>query len=60
MARDIKLQATYLIRCIDLHEKIKTTEYAPRVRKVTIRVYRDWRAAIKQFKINFSRIAASN
>lgn len=43
-----------------LHKKLKTTEYAPRVRKVTIRVYRDWWAAIKQFKINFSRIAESN
>lgn len=40
-----------------LHKKIMTTEYAPRVRKVTIRVYRDWWAAIRQFKINFSMIA---
>lgn len=43
-----------------LHIKIETTEYAPRVREVTIRVYRDWWAAIKRFKINFSRIAESN
>ncbi len=43
-----------------LHKKIKMTQYAPRVRKVTIRVYRDWWAAIRQFKINFSRIAERN
>jgi len=40
-----------------LHRKIKMTGYAPRVREVTIRVYRDWWAAIRQFKINFSMIA---
>jgi len=43
-----------------LHEKLKMTGYAPRVRKVTIRVYRDWWAAIRQFKINFSMIAEYN
>lgn len=43
-----------------LHEKLKMTGYAPRVRKMTIRVYRDWWAAIKRFKINFSRITESN
>jgi len=43
-----------------LHEKIKMTEYAPRVREASIRVYRDWWAAIKQFRINFSRIAESS
>ncbi len=42
-----------------LHKKIKMTGYAPRVSRVTIRVYRDWRAAIKQFGINFSAIAES-
>lgn len=42
-----------------LHKKIQMTGYAPRVRKVTIRLYRDWWAAIRQFKINFSRIAWS-
>ncbi len=40
-----------------LHKKIKMTGYAPRVRGVTIRVYGDWWAAIRQFKINFSMIA---
>jgi len=43
-----------------LHMKLKITGYAPRVRKVTIRVYRDWWAAIKQLEINFSMIAESN
>jgi len=43
-----------------LHRKLKTTEYAPRISKVTIRVYRDWWTAIKQFKFNFSRIAEHN
>ena len=42
-----------------LHRKIMTTKHAPRVSKVTIRLYRDWWAATEQFKINFSRIAES-
>lgn len=43
-----------------LHKKIKMTGYAPRVSGVSIRVYKDWSVAIRQFKINFSRIAESN
>jgi hypothetical protein len=37
-----------------LHEKLNATPSAPRVRKVSIRVYADWRAFVKQMQINFS------
>jgi hypothetical protein len=39
-----------------LHEKMKVTDDAPQARKITIRVFKDWRAALRQFRINLSLI----
>jgi hypothetical protein len=59
----IPLRRTYQIACDigdslwKLHQKLKETENAPSVRRPSVRVYRDWRSAVRQFKINFCRIA---
>jgi len=34
------------------HEKLKVTSYAPSVRKVSMRVYRDWDSFVRQMAIN--------
>ncbi len=59
----IPLSPRYQIACDvqnslwKLHQKLKETENAPNVRRVSVRVYRDWSSAVAQFKINFCRIA---
>jgi hypothetical protein len=35
-----------------VHEKLRVTSYAPSVRKVSMRVYRDWDAFVRQMAIN--------
>jgi hypothetical protein len=40
-----------------LHEKLKVTDDAPQVRKITIRVFKAWGTALRQFKFNLSLIA---
>lgn len=37
-----------------LHEKLKITDNAPRARKLSVRVYIDWSAFIRQFIINLT------
>jgi hypothetical protein len=41
----------------EAHEKLKATPDAPAVRKLSVRVYRDWDCFIRQIAINLEAAA---
>lgn len=43
----------------EAHEKLKATRDAPAVRKLSIRVYRDWDSFVRQMAINLESVAAA-
>lgn len=44
----------------DAHKMLNATPIAPRVRKLSVRVYRDWDSFIKQMAINLETVALSS
>lgn len=42
------------------HEKLKATAEAPLVRRISLRVYRDWNSFIRQFSINLEALLRTN
>jgi len=43
----------------EAHEKLKVTRDAPAVRKLSVRVYRDWDSFVRQMAINLESVAAA-